>query len=42
MIWLQILGFGIGFFGVTWLFKWSLDKDLVITFDPFSIKIVKR
>jgi len=39
---LQILGFAGGFFGAMWLLRWSMNKDIVITFKPFSVKIEKR
>ena len=36
------LGFLIGYGGTVWLLKWSIGKDLVITWKPFSIKIEER
>ena len=36
------LVFLVGYGGVIWLAKWSIGKDLVITWKPFSIKIEKR
>ena len=36
------LVFLVGYGGTIWLLKWSLGKDLVITWKPFSIKIERR
>ena len=39
---LSVLVFAIGYGGATWLLKWSIGKDLVITWKPFSIKIERQ
>ena len=39
---LCVLGFAIGYGGTMWLLKWSIGKDLVITWKPFSVKIEEQ
>ena len=39
---LSVLGFVIGYGGAMRLLKWSIGKDLVITWKPFSVKIEER
>jgi hypothetical protein len=34
--------FGIAYGGTMWLLKWGMNKDLIITFKPFSIKIEEK
>ena len=36
-----VLAFVVGYIGAWSLLRWSIDKTLVITWKPFSIKIEK-